>query len=200
SCSPWTTSTVRSPGSADTARSSSTKWSSTKTCIGSATSEAPRAFSSGWPSKSADARHALRRHSPTLVQAALPGLRRLHLDSSTVGSRRASWRAGWRLTALVAVIAMLASACTDGHSTAPTTTGNGADAQTPLYRRAATDSCLMRHAHAFAGLPPAMPPIPPVLFVYALAGDDVSTAGGEGPRPRAHRQLGAWYGKRSYEG
>src|SRR5215218_5891792 len=57
SCSPWTTSTIRSPGSADTARSSSTKWSSTKTCIGSATSEAPRAFSSGWPSKSADARH-----------------------------------------------------------------------------------------------------------------------------------------------
>jgi len=45
-----------------------------------------------------------------------------------------------------------------------------------------------------------MPPIPPVLFVYALAGDDVSTAEGEGPRPRAHRQLGAWYGKRSYEG
>jgi catechol 2,3-dioxygenase-like lactoylglutathione lyase family enzyme len=32
-------------------RRSSTKWSSTKTCIGSATSEAPRAFSSGWPSK-----------------------------------------------------------------------------------------------------------------------------------------------------
>ena len=58
----------------------------------------------------------------------------------------------------------------------------------------------MRHAHAVAGLPPAMPPIPPVLFVYALAGDDVSTAEGEGPRPRAHRQLGAWYGKRSYEG
>src|SRR6266550_4085916 len=55
SCSPWTTSTIRSPGSADTARSSSTKWSSTKTCIGSATSEAPRAFSSGWPSESADA-------------------------------------------------------------------------------------------------------------------------------------------------
>ena len=55
SCSPWTTSTIRWPGSADTARSSSMKWSSTKTCIGSATSEAPRAFSSGWPSKSADA-------------------------------------------------------------------------------------------------------------------------------------------------
>jgi hypothetical protein len=36
---------------------------------GSATSEAPRAFSSGWPSKSADARHALRRHSRTLAQA-----------------------------------------------------------------------------------------------------------------------------------
>src|SRR3954447_23574104 len=55
SCSPWTIWTTRSPGSADTARRSSTKWSSTKTCIGSATSAAPRAFSSGWPSKSADA-------------------------------------------------------------------------------------------------------------------------------------------------
>src|SRR5437899_5921573 len=65
SCSPWTTSTIRSPCSADTARSSSTKWSSTTTCIGSATSEAPRAFSSGWPSKSADARRALRRRSRT---------------------------------------------------------------------------------------------------------------------------------------
>jgi hypothetical protein len=26
----------------------------------------PRAFSSGWPRRSADARHALRRHNPTL--------------------------------------------------------------------------------------------------------------------------------------
>jgi catechol 2,3-dioxygenase-like lactoylglutathione lyase family enzyme len=33
-----------SPGSASTARSSSTKWSSTKTCIASATCGAPRAF------------------------------------------------------------------------------------------------------------------------------------------------------------
>src|SRR5436190_4571080 len=40
------------------ARSSSTKWSSTKTCIGSVTSEALRAFSSGWPSTSADARRS----------------------------------------------------------------------------------------------------------------------------------------------
>src|SRR5205814_4015236 len=48
SCSPWTTSTRRSTGSADTARSSSTRWFSTKMCIGFATSEAPRAFSSGW--------------------------------------------------------------------------------------------------------------------------------------------------------
>src|SRR5438067_6808792 len=43
------------------ARSWSTKWSSTKTCIGSATSEAPRAFSSAWPSKSADAAKVLGR-------------------------------------------------------------------------------------------------------------------------------------------
>ena len=54
-------STVRYPRS-------STKWSSTKICIGSATSEAPRAFSSGWPSKSADAPNALGRHSRTLAQ------------------------------------------------------------------------------------------------------------------------------------
>ena len=40
----WTTSTIRSTGSASTARGSSTKWSSTKTCIASATSGAPRAF------------------------------------------------------------------------------------------------------------------------------------------------------------
>jgi hypothetical protein len=39
-----------------------------------------------------------------------------------------------------------------------------------------------------------------VLFVYALARDDISTEGEEGPRPRAHKQLGAWYGRRSYEG
>src|SRR4051812_24497664 len=56
------TSTIRWPGSASTARSSSTRWFSTKTCIGSATSEAPRAFSSGWPSESADTQNALRRH------------------------------------------------------------------------------------------------------------------------------------------
>jgi hypothetical protein len=55
-------------GSADTARSLSTKWSSTKTCIGSATSEVPRAFSSGWPSKSADAKKELGRHSRKLAQ------------------------------------------------------------------------------------------------------------------------------------
>lgn len=57
----------------------------------------------------------------------------------------------------------------------------------------------MRHAHAVAGLPPAMPPAPPVLFVYALAHEAVST-GGFGRRPRAHKQLGVWYRKRSYEG
>ena len=57
----------------------------------------------------------------------------------------------------------------------------------------------MSHAHAVAGLPPARPSRPPVLFVYALTHDDVSTDESPG-RPRAHNQLGAWYGKRSYEG
>src|SRR5206468_8195060 len=66
-------------------RSSSTKWSSTKTCIGSATSEAPRAFSSGWPSKSADAQHALRRHSPTLAHAMSSAHRLIVVGSSRIG-------------------------------------------------------------------------------------------------------------------
>src|SRR5207249_215223 len=46
------TSTIRSPGSANAARSSSAKWSSTKTRIGSATSGAPKEFSSGLPKSS----------------------------------------------------------------------------------------------------------------------------------------------------
>src|SRR4029453_11112912 len=48
----------------------------TKTCIGSATSEAPRAFSSGWPSKSADAQTrsgVIREHWPN--RALSPQLR-----------------------------------------------------------------------------------------------------------------------------
>jgi hypothetical protein len=52
SCSPWKTSTIRSPGSANAARSSSAKRSSTKTRIGSATSGAPKEFSSGLPKSS----------------------------------------------------------------------------------------------------------------------------------------------------
>ena len=47
-----TTSTRRSPGSASTARSSSAKWFSTRTRIGSATSAAPKDFSSGWQNHS----------------------------------------------------------------------------------------------------------------------------------------------------
>ena len=42
------------------ARSWSAKWSSTRTPIGFATSGAPKAFSSGWPSRSADAPHGAR--------------------------------------------------------------------------------------------------------------------------------------------
>src|ERR1051326_2673881 len=69
-----------------------------------------------------------------------PGLRRLPLRLVDVGSRRASCRTGWRLAA-VALIAILANACSDGHSTSRTTSSPGAD-QALLYRRAATDSCL----------------------------------------------------------
>jgi hypothetical protein len=45
-------------------------------------------------------------------------------------------------------------------------------------------------------LPPATPPVPPSLFIYALTRDDVSAWGG----PRTHTQLGAWYGHRTYDG
>ncbi len=48
----WRTSMIRSPGSANAARSSSAKWFSTKTRIGSATSGAPKEFSSGSPKSS----------------------------------------------------------------------------------------------------------------------------------------------------
>src|SRR5688572_6626174 len=52
SCSPWRTSTIRSPGSGNAARSSSARWSSTKIRIVSATSGAPKEFSSGLPKSS----------------------------------------------------------------------------------------------------------------------------------------------------
>ena len=52
SCSQWTTSMLRSAASANAARSSSAKWSSTKTRIGSATFAVPREFSSGSPNNS----------------------------------------------------------------------------------------------------------------------------------------------------
>src|SRR4030095_8653463 len=42
---------TRSPGSANTARSSSVKWFSTRTRIDSAISAAPKDFSLGWPKK-----------------------------------------------------------------------------------------------------------------------------------------------------
>lgn len=71
----------------------------------------------------------------------------------------------------------------------------GAAAKKPVYTLAATQSCLARLPNSVAGLPPATPPTPPTLFVYPLGHDD-----GSGPRPRAHKQLGAWYGDRTYQG
>jgi hypothetical protein len=76
----------------------------------------------------------------------------------------------------------------------------GSAAKAPRYTLAATQSCLTRLPDAVSGLPPTTPPVPPALFVYALARDDVSTSDGVGPRPRAHKQLGAWYGDGGYEG
>jgi hypothetical protein len=69
-----------------------------------------------------------------------------------------------------------------------------------LYIRAARQSCLTALPNAVVGLPRTTPPIPPALFVYALARGDVSTREGIGPRPHAHKQLGVWHGDRRYEG
>src|SRR5438309_439829 len=82
-----------------------------------------------------------------------------------------------------------------GSATAP-----GAAAKASVYTLAATRSCLSALPNAVAGLPPTTPPVPPMLFVYALAGHDISTSEGVGPRPRAHRQLGVWYGAGRYQG
>lgn len=69
----------------------------------------------------------------------------------------------------------------------------------PPYTLAATQSCLTKLPNAVAGLPPTKPPVPPALFVYALAHDAESTWG-FGRRPRPHKQLGAWYGDGRYQG
>lgn len=75
----------------------------------------------------------------------------------------------------------------------------GAAAKAPAYTLAGTQACLTALPNAVAGLPPTTPPVRPTFFVFALAGDDLST-GGFGPRPRAHRQLGVWYGDGRYQG
>lgn len=81
-----------------------------------------------------------------------------------------------------------------------TATTQVAAAQAPIYDLAATQSCLTGLRNAVLGLPPADPPVPPALFVYSLAHDDISTGDPIGPRPRAHKQLGVWYGAARYQG
>jgi len=80
----------------------------------------------------------------------------------------------------VACARMLAIMAMGGGTLALTAPGNAA--QAPLYTLAATQSCLTRLPNSIVGLPPARPPVPPALFVYALARDDVSTSG-VGHRP-----------------
>jgi hypothetical protein len=55
SCSPSTTSMTPSPTCAPTVPNSSARWRSTRTAAGSATCVAPRASSSPWPNRSANA-------------------------------------------------------------------------------------------------------------------------------------------------
>jgi hypothetical protein len=102
-----------------------------------------------------------------------------------------------RFTVTLALVSTIVAAALFGFTAAAT---SSAEASAPLYTRAATQACLRMLPNAVAGLPPATPPIPATLFVYALARDDVSTWGVGEPRPRPHTQLGTWYGGRSYEG
>ena len=92
-------------------------------------------------------------------------------------------------------LAVAALALGAGIATAP-----GVTASAPVYTLVATQSCLAALPNAVSGLPPARPPVPPRLFVSALAGHDISPAEGLGPRPRAHRQLGIWSGGGAYRG
>jgi hypothetical protein len=73
-------------------------------------------------------------------------------------------------------------------------------ATAPVYTLAATQACLTRLPETIVGLPPTTPPIPPALFVYPLAHDAASTWGPGQPPPRAHKQLGTWYGDGGYQG
>src|SRR4051794_19756862 len=102
---------------------------------------------------------------------------------------------------LLALVALVDAGCgasrsVGSASTAVAGTASDAASSAPLYTRAATRACLVAFPHAVAGLPPSTPPVPPLLFVYALTRDDVSAWGG----PRTHTQLGAWYGHRAYDG
>jgi hypothetical protein len=73
-------------------------------------------------------------------------------------------------------------------------------ATTPAYTLAATQACLTRLPETIDGLPPTTPPIPSALFVYPLAHDAASTWAPGEPQPRAHKQLGTWYGDGGYQG
>lgn len=80
-------------------------------------------------------------------------------------------------------------------------TATASAATAPLYTLAATEACLTRLPNTIVGLPPTTPPIPPVLFVYALSRGAVSTWGIGEPQPqRPHKQLGAWYGDGNDQG
>jgi hypothetical protein len=90
-----------------------------------------------------------------------------------------------RVAALLAVVAALAVPASQ--------------AAAPPYTVAATRACLLRLARSVAGLPPATPPVPAALFVYAPA--RLPTAWGIWPSSRSPRaQLGVWTGSGSYEG
>jgi hypothetical protein len=91
--------------------------------------------------------------------------------------------AAWCIVAIVGLggLPLVATECSGG-------------ASPRLYTVAATKACLSKLPDAISGLPPATPPRPPALFVYSFQPDRLT--------PRAHGQLGAWYGLEGegYEG
>jgi hypothetical protein len=89
--------------------------------------------------------------------------------------------ANWRAAAVIAL-----------NTVAVAATAASASTQLRLYSLPATEACLQSLPHAVLGLPPATPPVPPVLFFDRLSPHFITVVRG---------QLAAWYGHGDiYEG
>ena len=71
-------------------------------------------------------------------------------------------------------------------------------AKPPIYTLAATQSCLMALPNAVEGLPPATPPVPTRLFVFAVAGHAFPVSDAYGPQPNGELRV-FWNGGGKYQ-